>query len=611
MSVFDQQSFSAKLQQLLQLIQQGQHDQLITQIKPLLAKYPKQADLYHFYAISLKAKGQLSQAITQFQQALVIQPNQPQILNNLANAYLAANQLTSAVQCYQKAITLLPNFVDAYKNLSLALEAQGEFDSAREQIEQVIKLKGKSVQFLTIKANIEKSANNFEHAVALYQEALQLAPNYVNALHNLGLTYKEMENLEFALACLKQAKQLAPNVAEIDFSLANSYFELGDYQAAEQYYLQALDKKPDYLEVHQTLNELYWQLGEKDKFGKSYRSAIHLVPNNLELRAAYLTVLTSAQNFTEVKQQLTESLTIGTTDKLLQVQANVFCAEGNEGKAISSLEQALELNFTVGTALQLVDLLIKEADYKRALTVLSKAELLAPFNQLLLAYKATCWRLLKDERYHWLIDYQAYVKPFILPCPNGYQQLSDYLDELEAVLLTMHATEHEPLQQTLKHGTQTPGRLLYKKFPVISLLKSGLSECISEYIAQLPDDDNHPLLARKSSTFEFAGSWSVKLKPNGFHVNHVHPQGWLSSSFYVKIPDLNKVEQPENAGVIKFGESSMRLGNREEIARIIQPSAGTLVLFPSYVWHGTIPFNGDETDYRMTAPFDVVPSTRK
>ena len=48
-------------------------------------------------------------------------------------------------------------------------------------------------------------------------------------------------------------------------------------------------------------------------------------------------------------------------------------------------------------------------------------------------------------------------------------------------------------------------------------LKQSLSSIIADYIEALPDDESHPLLRRKSSQFEFSGSWSVKLKPDGFH----------------------------------------------------------------------------------------------
>jgi hypothetical protein len=48
-----------------------------------------------------------------------------------------------------------------------------------------------------------------------------------------------------------------------------------------------------------------------------------------------------------------------------------------------------------------------------------------------------------------------------------------------------------------------------------------------------------------------------------------------------------------------------RIKRAEVIQRHVQPTPGTLVLFPSYFWHGTIPFN--TTDERITVAFDVVP----
>ena len=37
-------------------------------------------------------------------------------------------------------------------------------------------------------------------------------------------------------------------------------------------------------------------------------------------------------------------------------------------------------------------------------------------------------------------------------------------------------------------------------------------------------------------------------------------------------------------------------------------TAGRLVLFPSYMWHGTTPITGDAP--RLTIAFDAVPATR-
>jgi hypothetical protein len=85
---------------------------------------------------------------------------------------------------------------------------------------------------------------------------------------------------------------------------------------------------------------------------------------------------------------------------------------------------------------------------------------------------------------------------------------------------------------------------------------------------------------------------------------HIHPLGWISSAYYVQVPP-EIVDSDVQGGGIKFGEPDIDLGDHGTARRAIQPTAGRLVLFPSYMWHGTVPFESDEP--RMTVAFDVVP----
>ena len=126
---------------------------------------------------------------------------------------------------------------------------------------------------------------------------------------------------------------------------------------------------------------------------------------------------------------------------------------------------------------------------------------------------------------------------------------------------------------------------------------------IRDYVSRLRDADTaHPTDRRKNAAYRLAGSWSVQLQPGGFHINHVHPQGWLSSAYYVELPDV--ADEATRAGWLKFGESGVPV---EGCApdHYVRPYPGLLVLFPSYVWHGTVPF--ESGGRRLTAAFDVVP----
>ena len=56
-----------------------------------------------------------------------------------------------------------------------------------------------------------------------------------------------------------------------------------------------------------------------------------------------------------------------------------------------------------------------------------------------------------------------------------------------------------------------------------------------------------------------------------------------------------------------MGEPGMDVDLKIPIRRAIQPRAGRLVLFPSYMWHGTVPFRDSQP--RTTIAFDVIPKS--
>ena len=70
------------------------------------------------------------------------------------------------------------------------------------------------------------------------------------------------------------------------------------------------------------------------------------------------------------------------------------------------------------------------------------------------------------------------------------------------------------------------------------------------------------------------------------------------------VPDVTNNHENQE-GWIKFGEPNMKSLDLPA-EKFLQPRSGRLVLFPSYMWHGTVPFSGNQS--RLTLPFDVVPA---
>jgi hypothetical protein len=172
-------------------------------------------------------------------------------------------------------------------------------------------------------------------------------------------------------------------------------------------------------------------------------------------------------------------------------------------------------------------------------------------------------------------------------------------------LRRLHVAKGEYLDQSVRGGTQTDGPLLSRIDPAIRHLRAAIVSAVEAYVAGLPPPDaRHPLLRhRRDRRVGFSGSWSVRLRSAGRHSNHVHPQGWISSALYIALPETHS-DEPEDAGWLTIGEPPENLGLELAPWKRVQPRVGQLVLFPSWMWHGTRPFAQGE---RLTVAFDVRP----
>jgi tetratricopeptide (TPR) repeat protein len=605
-----------KIAQFQQLLGQlfaaiNNHDPaVLAKIKALLEKIPEEPNLLHLAGLACANQNQLGEAAKYLLRSLARQPQQPEVHNNLANVYVKQAENTLAEKHYRLALGLNPEFRDARKNLGLLLISVNPL-AAIDELTIAAAMEPKDSGTLTGLGDAHKELENFETAKAFYQRALEINPDHVTARHNLALCLKQNEQLALAIDSYKLALNLAPDNAEIHYNFANALFERGEHEQAEHEYLTCLRLNPNFVLAHETLHEFYWQKGEHEKLEQSYRRAITQSPRDTALRLSYINALIAIGREETAMQQLEEALSLETTAALLHAQGRLLANKQDYTRAQTVLSKALGHAFNLDVAQDLVRLHLMQANYESAQVELDRLLSYAPENQLTWALQGLCWRLRGDERYRWLIDYEKHIGVFTLPVPAGYRGLADFLAELETVLLGMHKTQIEPSRQTLKLGTQTPGRLLHKRNPVIQSYRESLAQVVENYLDQFSPDDSHPFLKRLPAAgnkqFKFSGSWSVKLRPKGFHVNHVHPEGWISSASYISLPDA-MVDDSTHSGCIKFGESALQLGEREVIERIIRPSAGQLVLFPSYTWHGTYSFEGDVSQFRLTAPFDVVPS---
>ncbi|NJS13739.1 MAG: hypothetical protein HC788_02850 [Sphingopyxis sp.] len=211
-------------------------------------------------------------------------------------------------------------------------------------------------------------------------------------------------------------------------------------------------------------------------------------------------------------------------------------------------------------------------------------------------YLSAIWRSTRDSRAAWLDGDPLYVSEIMVNLSTAE------MDDLAATLRGLHRAQRPYAEQSVRGGTQTDRSVLLRHEPILQRARAALMAAVTDYVACLPrHSPPHPLLGQPRGAPHIAGSWSVRLDGGGHNVVHSHPLGWISSAFYVALPPPDE-GTADLEGHLTLGAPPAELNLDLRPYRTVTPSVGKLVLFPSTLWHGTIPYRQGE---RLNIAFDV------
>lgn len=237
---------------------------------------------------------------------------------------------------------------------------------------------------------------------------------------------------------------------------------------------------------------------------------------------------------------------------------------------------------------------VRTGDLAEAASLLDTARSEDPGDLGAWALTEVTWRALGAPRGAWLSGQQHLIAVTELAVPE-----SD-LAALAQLLRTLHRANARPLGQSVRGGTQTRGALFERRDRVIRTLVGAIGSALADYRAALPPlDPAHPLLRHRNAPLAAAGGWSVRLTAAGFHVAHLHAAGIVSSACYIVVPAL---DAGEREGWLELGRPPEDLRLPLDPLTSIAPQPGRLVLFPSFLYHGTRPFAAGE---RISVAFDA------
>ncbi len=439
---------------------------------------------------------------------------------------------------------------------------------------------------------LERALDETEKALGHFEQAAALAPENSHIAYAVAQT--RLDGGREAVEDFQRALSLEPGNQQSRLGLVSALLACGSSAEADKYLDHWLIANPAWAEGHAAQIRLRWQAGEGKSSWRTLTPAAMNRPKDLALWRELILGLMHAKQFETALSVIARGRAAYGQDLLFDSSEAGCLDELGDLAAAEARFMSIGRAADAGLALRFTRHLLR-ANRPQDAAAVAQAWVDQPGATHFWPYIATAWRISGDPRWNWLEGDERLV---------GEYDISDQIGpigELAAHLRSLHTSVHQPLEQSLRGGTQTNGRLFSRIDPILRKLRDGIASAVARHAAQLPPfDPAHPTLRTRPQEIRFSGSWSVRLTGQGYHAAHMHPMGWYSSALYIALPgDMNRNDP--HAGWLSLGDQP-EFSECPPAFRLIKPKPGTLALFPSTMWHGTRPIGGGE---RMTVAFDV------
>jgi uncharacterized protein (TIGR02466 family) len=484
----------------------------------------------------------------------------------------ALGRLDEAVSAYRRCLELQPAFAQAQVNLGSALEALGRQEDAADAYQAAIKIDPAMAGAHLSLGGVLEDQGRLDEAVTAYRTAVELQPSFAEAHYNLGGALRALGHLEDSVAAYGRAIALRPNLAQAHSNLGYVLQELGRIDEAIESCRRATGCDPNFPGAHSNLGDALREAGQLDAAVAAYEQAVQLQPD-----------------FTEAWTNL----------------GAVYRGLGRFDEAVPAHRRAIALRPDFVEAY--VNLCIAWLDQRDPAAALRTCEdylARTPGNARVLALKAVALDELGDRAAaRALVDFDRFIQPVRVEAPAGFDNLTAFNAALAAHIRAHPTLVYSPTSHATRFGRHS-GELLSEPKGPVAQLETAINQAVEGYLAEHPADPVHPFLANPPKRWRL-NIWAVVMEAQGHQIPHIHPSAWLSGVYYPKLPAVIGTPGEDKAGWIEFGRprEEVRCAVEPEI-RFYKPEEGLLFLFPSYVYHRTVPFESEEI--RISIAFDIL-----
>ena len=526
----------------------------------------------------------------------------PQIMSLSGDINKATGKLDAAVKDYRQAVTMAPKTPELHYNLALALFANSNIVEARVALERALNIRPDYVKALVLLGRCLAATEQFDDAQQAFTKAITIEPNNYLPHYRLGRLHVYKGNSAKATESLGASLDINQQLMPAQEALILNSIYSGEHQTTADLIEASLRIAPNNESILAIATD--WAIENKqDNPYHYYDKAWQNRPTaNLFKDFINSLILSSDSSRAEILMADYEA-SIGKDLAWESAKLKILETQGHYEEMISLIKSSPRRSKH-----QMYNCLAHFAlgHYGTSYDCAQKLHHSQPSNQYYLALLTTALRCLGDKRYDQLADYNKLILQANLDTQfENSPRFRDFKTDLIAHLNQLHVTRRAPLQQSVRGGTQTPGNLFAQsKSPLIHSLKHSIADVSQPFFSRLKSaglNESHPIITAFPDTPYFHASWSIRTAEGGFHKSHIHSKGWYSSACYIDVPEV--INDESDAGYLVLGKPPFKTKDELEPDYSIKPKAGSLILFPSYVWHATQSYQGKGN--RLVVAFDV------
>ena len=417
----------------------------------------------------------------------------------------------------------------------------------------------KDPNIFNILGAINSSLGKIENAINNYKKAINIKPGFSEVHNNLALSLKKLARNEEAVVVFKKAIQLDPNSHSIHYNLGNTQNDLGQHEEAIASFNRAIKLNPKDASIHNNLGNSLKALARSEEAIASFERAIKLKPDFDAAHINLAQTLEELEKYHEAIQHYDSANTLTTKYKALEC---LYKQERYEefNQRIINLTRSNDDDIGVAAVSAYVSHQLNQEDPY-------------PFCRNPLDFFSV------GNLAHRSADVDVFIDKILEETANAIQVW-------------------EPKNKTTHFGFQTE-QTIFEAGDSCAELAKIIGNEIESYYSKFKSEEC-TFINSWPQQYYLKG-WFVRLVKNGHQKSHIHPSGWLSGVVYLKT--IDPLDGNEGSIELSLHGDDLPILNKNYPQKIFQPKKGDIILFPSSLFHRTIPINTDTE--RCVIAFDL------